>query len=141
MRSGGQRFNSNTTRRRFLKRAGAAAGLAPALSAPFVVTTLAQARFRLTVADFDSPSYFVAIAAVELGFFKQRRHLSIVLFLEHTQGCHSFTRRDRGECRRANEHTFLRCRKQFDVLAVDIDGTRQELPIFDSLAKFRQSEE
>ena len=27
--------------------------------------------FRLMVADFDSPSYFVAIAAVELGFFKQ----------------------------------------------------------------------
>ena len=141
MRSGRQRFRSNFSRRSFLKRAGAAAGLVPAISAPFVVTTLAQARFRLTVADFDSPSYFVAIAAVELGFFKQRRHLSIVLFLEHTQGCHSFTRRDRGECRRANEHTFLRCRKQFDVLAVDIDGTRQELPIFDSLAKFRQSEE
>jgi NitT/TauT family transport system substrate-binding protein len=27
--------------------------------------------FRLTVADMDSPSYFVATAAVELGFFKQ----------------------------------------------------------------------
>src|SRR6201996_9309021 len=27
--------------------------------------------YRLTVADLDSPSYFVATAAVELGFFKQ----------------------------------------------------------------------
>src|SRR5580658_7101911 len=27
--------------------------------------------FRLTVADLDSPSYFVATAAVELGFFKE----------------------------------------------------------------------
>jgi NitT/TauT family transport system substrate-binding protein len=28
--------------------------------------------FRFTVADLDSPSYFVAIAAVELGFFKEQ---------------------------------------------------------------------
>ena len=27
--------------------------------------------FRIWVPDLDSPSYFVAIAAVELGFFKQ----------------------------------------------------------------------
>jgi len=27
--------------------------------------------YRIWVPDFDSPSYFVAIAAVELGFFKQ----------------------------------------------------------------------
>ena len=27
--------------------------------------------FRIWVPDFDSPSYFVAIAAVELGLFKQ----------------------------------------------------------------------
>ena len=27
--------------------------------------------FRLVVADLDSPSYFVATAAVELGFFKE----------------------------------------------------------------------
>src|ERR1700735_4758740 len=27
--------------------------------------------FRLSVADLDSPSYFVAVAAAELGFFKQ----------------------------------------------------------------------
>src|SRR5215475_2504436 len=82
MRSGRQRFRSNFTRRSFLKRAGAA-GLVPAISAPFVVTTLAQARFRLTVADFDSPSYFVAIAAVELGFFKQE---GVDIELERTFG-------------------------------------------------------
>ena len=29
--------------------------------------------YRLSVADVDSPSYFVATAAVELGFFKQER--------------------------------------------------------------------
>jgi hypothetical protein len=28
-------------------------------------------RYRIWVPDLDSPSYFVAIAAVELGFFKQ----------------------------------------------------------------------
>ena len=27
--------------------------------------------FRLSVADLDSPSYFVAVAAAELGFFKR----------------------------------------------------------------------
>ena len=27
--------------------------------------------FRLSVADLDSPSYFVAVAAAELGFFEQ----------------------------------------------------------------------
>jgi ABC-type nitrate/sulfonate/bicarbonate transport system substrate-binding protein len=42
--------------------------------------------FRLMVADFDSPSYFVAIAAVELGFFKQQ---GIDIELERTYGAHS----------------------------------------------------
>src|SRR5262245_39642544 len=64
-----------------------------------------------------------------------------LLFLEHTQGCHSFARRDGGERSGANEHAFLRCGKHFDVVAVDIYGTRQELPLFDTLAEFRQSEE
>jgi NitT/TauT family transport system substrate-binding protein len=42
--------------------------------------------FRLRVADFDSPSYFVAIAAVELGFFKQE---GIDIELERTYGAHN----------------------------------------------------
>src|SRR5580693_10278690 len=42
--------------------------------------------FRLMVADFDSPSYFVAIAAVELGFFKQE---GIDIELERTYGAHN----------------------------------------------------
>src|SRR5262245_17800082 len=66
---------------------------------------------------------------------------SVALFLEHTQGCHSFARRDRGEGRGANEHALLRCCKYLDVPAVDIDGTGQELPLFDSLAELRQGEE
>jgi multiple sugar transport system substrate-binding protein len=47
MPSGGKTFNSTTTRRGFLKRAGAAAGasgLAPAISAPFVASALAQTK-------------------------------------------------------------------------------------------------
>ena len=42
--------------------------------------------FRLMVADFDSPSYFVAIAAVELGFFKRE---GIDVELECTYGAHN----------------------------------------------------
>jgi len=42
--------------------------------------------FRLTVADFDSPSYFVAIAAVELGFFEQE---GVDIELERTYGSHN----------------------------------------------------
>src|SRR5262245_48759268 len=61
--------------------------------------------------------------------------------LEHAQGCHSFARRDCGERRGANKDALLRCRKHFDVLAMDIDGARQELPRFDSLAEPRQSDE
>src|ERR1700756_4980710 len=41
--------------------------------------------FRLMVADLDSPSYFVAVAAVELGFFKQE---GIDIELERTYGAH-----------------------------------------------------
>src|SRR5260370_6809057 len=47
MPSGGKTFNATTTRRGFLKRAGAAAGatgLAPAISAPFVASALAQTK-------------------------------------------------------------------------------------------------
>ncbi|HXN42733.1 MAG TPA: twin-arginine translocation signal domain-containing protein, partial [Xanthobacteraceae bacterium] len=47
MRSGPTPFSSTITRRGFLKRAGAAAGaagLAPAISAPFVATALAQTK-------------------------------------------------------------------------------------------------
>ncbi len=47
MRSGGKTFNATTTRRGFLKQAGAAAGatgLAPAISAPFVSRALAQTK-------------------------------------------------------------------------------------------------
>src|SRR5262245_12217803 len=47
MRSGGKAFTSTITRRGFLKRAGAvagAAGLAPAVSAPFVADALAQTK-------------------------------------------------------------------------------------------------
>ncbi len=39
--------------------------------------------FRLAVADLDSPSYFVAIAAVELGFFKEE---GVDIELEHSYG-------------------------------------------------------
>jgi NitT/TauT family transport system substrate-binding protein len=42
--------------------------------------------FRLMVADLDSPSYFVAVAAVELGFFK---HEGIDIALERTYGAHN----------------------------------------------------
>jgi ABC-type nitrate/sulfonate/bicarbonate transport system substrate-binding protein len=42
--------------------------------------------FSLMVADFDSPSYFVAIAAVELGFFKRE---GIDVELERTYGAHN----------------------------------------------------
>ncbi len=47
MRSGGKTFSSTITRRGFLQRAGAAAGaagLAPAISAPFVANALAQTK-------------------------------------------------------------------------------------------------
>ncbi len=47
MPSGGNKFSSTITRRGFLKRAGAAAGaagLAPAISAPFIADALAQAK-------------------------------------------------------------------------------------------------
>jgi NitT/TauT family transport system substrate-binding protein len=42
--------------------------------------------FRLAVADLDSPSYFVATAAVELGFFKQE---GIDAELERSYGAHN----------------------------------------------------
>jgi len=42
--------------------------------------------FRLMVADLDSPSYFVAVAAAELGFFKQE---GIDIELERAYGAHS----------------------------------------------------
>ena len=46
--------------------------------------------FRLMVADLDSPSYFVAVAAAELGFFK---HEGIDIELERTYGAHEFGER------------------------------------------------
>jgi NitT/TauT family transport system substrate-binding protein len=42
--------------------------------------------FRLMVADFDSPSYFVAVAAAELGFFRQE---GIDIELERIYGAHN----------------------------------------------------
>src|SRR5215467_8419989 len=42
--------------------------------------------FRLMVADLDSPSYFVAVAAAELGFFKQE---GVDVELERAYGAHS----------------------------------------------------
>jgi NitT/TauT family transport system substrate-binding protein len=42
--------------------------------------------FRLMVGDLDSPSYFVATAAAELGFFKQE---GVDIELERTYGGHS----------------------------------------------------
>ena len=42
--------------------------------------------FRLMVADLDSPSYFVAVAASELGFFKQE---GIDIELERSYGAHN----------------------------------------------------
>ena len=42
--------------------------------------------FRLMVGDLDSPSYFVATAAVELGFFKQE---GVDIELERSYGAHS----------------------------------------------------
>src|SRR5260370_3768488 len=44
MRSGPTPFSSTITRRGFLKRTGAVAGLAPAISAPFVASVLAQTK-------------------------------------------------------------------------------------------------
>jgi ABC-type nitrate/sulfonate/bicarbonate transport system substrate-binding protein len=41
--------------------------------------------FKLMVADLDSPSYFVAIAAAELGFFKQE---GVDIELERSYGAH-----------------------------------------------------
>src|SRR5215472_2751213 len=41
--------------------------------------------FRLAVADLDSPSYFVATAAVELGYFKDE---GIDVELERIYGAH-----------------------------------------------------
>jgi NitT/TauT family transport system substrate-binding protein len=45
---------------------------------------------RLTVADLDSPSYFVAVAAAELGFFKQE---GLDVELERTYGAHDGPKR------------------------------------------------
>src|SRR5215472_12253706 len=42
--------------------------------------------FRLMVGDLDSPSYFVAVAAAELGFFKQE---GVEVELERTYGAHN----------------------------------------------------
>jgi ABC-type nitrate/sulfonate/bicarbonate transport system substrate-binding protein len=55
--------------------------------------------FRLCVADLDSPSYFVATAAVELGFFKEE---GIDIELEHAYGA-----LDGPERLRAGEVHFL----------------------------------
>src|SRR6516162_3198269 len=71
----------------------------------------------------------------------RKRYLDCSSLLEHTQGCHSFARRDRGERRGANEYALPRCRKHLDVLSVDIKGTRQRLPLCASLAEVRQREE
>ena len=46
--------------------------------------------FRLMVADLDSPSYFVAVAAAELGFFKQE---GVAVELERAYGAHSAAQR------------------------------------------------
>src|SRR5262249_48926548 len=48
-------------------------GSRPGSRAPnrFCPRTAELQMFRLLVADLDSPSYFVATAAVDLGFFKQ----------------------------------------------------------------------
>jgi len=46
--------------------------------------------FRLMVADLDSPSYFVAVAAAELGFFKQE---GVDVELERAYGAHSAAQR------------------------------------------------
>jgi len=48
--------------------------------------------FRLMVGDLDSPSYFVATAAVELGFFKQE---GIDIELERSYGAHNGAQRMR----------------------------------------------
>jgi NitT/TauT family transport system substrate-binding protein len=42
--------------------------------------------FRIMVADLDSPSYFVAVAAAELGFFKQE---GVDIELERSYGAHN----------------------------------------------------
>ena len=42
--------------------------------------------FRLMVGDLDSPSYFVAVAAAELGFFKQE---GVDIELERSYGAHN----------------------------------------------------
>jgi ABC-type nitrate/sulfonate/bicarbonate transport system substrate-binding protein len=49
--------------------------------------------FRLAVADLDSPSYFVATAAAELGFFKQE---GVDIVLEHAFGAKDGPERLRG---------------------------------------------
>ena len=46
--------------------------------------------FRLMVADLDSPSYFVAVAAAELGFFKQE---GVDIELERSYGAHNGAQR------------------------------------------------
>ena len=46
--------------------------------------------FRLMVGDLDSPSYFVAVAAAELGFFKQE---GVDVELERTYGAHQAAQR------------------------------------------------
>src|SRR5487761_909532 len=55
--------------------------------------------YRLCVADLDSPSYFVATAAVELGFFKEE---GIAIELERSYGA-----LDGPERLRAGEVHFL----------------------------------
>src|SRR5215470_15029863 len=71
---------------------------------------------------------------------RSRRAALELARLEHAKGCHSFAGRDRGERRRANEDALLRCRKHLNVLAVNIDGTRQGLALFDPITELRQSE-
>lgn len=46
--------------------------------------------FKLMVGDLDSPSYFVAVAAAELGFFKQE---GVDVELERTYGAHNAAQR------------------------------------------------
>jgi NitT/TauT family transport system substrate-binding protein len=46
--------------------------------------------FRLMVADLDSPSYFVAVAAAELGFFRQE---GVDIELERSYGAHNGAQR------------------------------------------------
>ena len=49
--------------------------------------------FRLVVGDLDSPSYFVATAAVELGFFRRE---GVDIELEPSYGAHDGAERLEG---------------------------------------------